>query len=59
MKWQVVYTRFRKWRNDGTLEKIFRVLSSDSDMENLSIDSTSIKVHESANGGIKKGSPKR
>lgn len=58
-KWQGVYTRFRKWRNDGTLENVFRVLSSDADMENLSIDSTSVKVHESANGGVKKGNPKR
>ena len=46
-----VYTRFAKWRNDGTLETVFRVLSSDADMENLSIDSTCIKVRESANGG--------
>jgi Transposase and inactivated derivatives len=58
-KWQGVYTRFRKWRNDGTLENVFRELSSDADMENLSIDSTSVKVHESANGGVKKGNPRR
>ena len=48
-KWQGVYTRFRKWRNEGVLEEIFRVLSADA--ENLSIDSTSVKVHQSANGG--------
>lgn len=58
-KWQGVYTRFRKWRNDGTLGNVFRALSKDADMENLSIDSTSVKVHESANGGVKRGSPKR
>lgn len=40
-------------RNDGTLEAVFRDLSSDADMENLSLDSTCIKVHESANGGDK------
>jgi len=51
--WQTVYTRFKKWRDEGTLEKVFRDLSSDADMENLSIDSSSIKVHESANGGKK------
>ena len=39
-KWQGVYTRFCKWRDEGILEKIFRTLSVDSDMENLSIDST-------------------
>ncbi len=52
-KWQGVYTRFRKWRDEGILEQIFHVLSADSDMENLSIDSTSVKVHQSANGGKK------
>ena len=51
--WQSVYARFAKWRDDGTLEAIFRVLSADADMENLSLDSTCIKVHESANGGGK------
>ncbi len=51
--WQSVYARFAKWRDDGTLEMIFCAPSSDADMENLSIDSTCIKVHESANGGGK------
>ena len=53
--WQSVYARFAKWRDDGTLEAIFRALSADADMENLSLDSTCIKVHESANGGGKNG----
>ena len=48
--WQSVYARFAKWRDDGTLEAIFHALSADADMENLSLDSTCIKVHESANG---------
>ena len=51
--WQSVYARFAKWRDDGTLEKVFRALSTDADMQDLSLDSTSIKVHESANGGGK------
>ena len=51
--WQSVYARFAKWRDDGTLEAIFCALSADADMENLSLDSTCIKVHESANGGGK------
>ncbi|NCE73517.1 IS5 family transposase [Anaerotruncus sp. X29] len=53
--WQSVYARFAKWRDDGTLETIFRALTADADMENLSLDSTCIKVHESANGGGKNG----
>ena len=31
------------------------MLSSDADMENLSIDSTMAKAHQSTNGGFKKG----
>ena len=51
--WQSVYARFAKWRDDGTLEAIFRALSADADMENLSLASTCIKVHERANKGGK------
>ncbi len=51
--WQSVYARFAKWCNDGIWEEIFTVLSQDADMENLSIDSTCVKVHESSNGGEK------
>ena len=48
-----VYARFAKWWDDGTLGTVFHALSEDADMENLSIDSICIKVHESANGGGK------
>jgi len=57
-KWQAVYARFRKWTNDGVFEAIHRTLSAEPDMENLGVDSTSVKVHQSANGG-KKGRKKR
>lgn len=50
---QSVYARFAKWRDEGIWEKIFTALSQDADMENLSIDSTCVKVHESSNGGEK------
>lgn len=58
--WQSVYARFRKWQKIGIWEKIFHVLSSDADMENLSIDSTMVKVHQSTNGSPeKKGNQKK
>ena len=55
--WQSVYARFCKWRDDRTLKRIFLTLSQDADdadMEHVSIDSTCIKVHQSANGGKKR-----
>lgn len=51
--WQSVYARFRKWKADGVWEGVFKALSSDYDPENLSLDSTCAKVHQSANGGKK------
>ena len=48
--WQSAYALFAKWRDDGTLERAFHTLSGDADMENLSMDSICVKVHESANG---------
>ena len=53
--WQSVYARFAKWQKDGVWENIFAELSRDVDTENLSIDSTCVKVHESSNGGEKNG----
>ena len=53
--WQSVYARFRKWQKTGIWEKIFHMLSSDADMENLSIGSTMVKVHQSTNGSPEKG----
>ena len=49
-----VYDRFRKWTEQGIFEKIFDALSSDADMQDISIDSTSSKVHQHA-AGAKKG----
>ena len=53
--WQTGYSRFRKWRDTGVYESVFQALSVDADFENISIDSTSCKVHQSANGGEKNG----
>lgn len=41
----------RQMAEDGTLETVFHALSEDVNMENLSMDFTCIKVHESANVG--------
>ena len=52
--YQTVYSRFCKWRDDGTLLRIFETLRLDSDFENVSIDSTSVKAHPQS-AGAKKG----
>ena len=52
--YKTVYSRFCKWRDDGTLLHIFETLNEDADFENLSIDSTSIKAHPQS-AGAKKG----
>ena len=57
--WKTVYSRFSKWRDEEIFEKIFKDVSADVDAENFMIDSTFIKVHQSANGGVKKGNKKR
>lgn len=52
--WKTVYSRFCKWRDNGTLQRIFEALSADADYENLSIDSTLVRVHQHG-AGAKKG----
>ena len=52
--WKTVYSRFCKWRDDGTLQTIFNALNKDADYENLSIDSTLVKARQHS-AGAKKG----
>ena len=52
--WKTMYSRFTKWSRDGTFDKIFKALSKWPELAVLSIDSTYVKLHKSANGGGKK-----
>jgi transposase len=52
--WKTVYGRFRIWSKSDVFLKMFRALTSDADMQDLSIDSTSCKAHQHA-AGAKKG----
>ena len=47
---QTVYSRFCKWRDDGTLLRLLQELNADADYENLCIDNTSIIL--SSFGGL-------
>lgn len=52
--WKSVYSRFCKWRDEGTLLKIFKSLNEEPDLEHLCIDSTTVKAHQHS-AGAKKG----
>ena len=52
--WSTLYDKFVRWSDAGVMERIFEALTEDADMQDLSIDSTSIKVHQHA-AGAKKG----
>lgn len=52
--WTSVYSRFRKWIDDGILDNIFRVLSLEAELEDLSIDASIVQAHQHS-AGAKKG----
>ena len=51
---QTVYSCFCRWRDDGTLKKIFEICAASSKDAELSIDSTAIKASVQAGRGIRK-----
>lgn len=55
--WSSVYSRFRKWLDDGILDNIFRVLSLEAELEELSLDASIVQAHQHS-AGAKKGDPK-
>lgn len=52
--WKTVYSRFRKWIEDGTLDNIFRIVSLEAELTELSMDATIVKAHQHS-AGAKKG----
>jgi len=52
--WETVYSRFRKWIEDGTLERIFQELSMEADLNELSMDASIVQAHQHS-AGAKKG----
>ena len=46
--WNAVYKCFSKWQEQGIFEKILKDLATEADFQDVSIDSTIIKVHQDA-----------
>ena len=45
-----IYSRFRKWIDDGILDNIFRILSLEAELEELSIDASIVQAHQHSAG---------
>ena len=54
--WNTIFKRFRDWVKQGVLERMFKDLSGDPDMEYAMVDATIVKVHRHGQGA--KGGPK-
>ena len=55
--WETVYDRFRRLIDSGTLAQMFAELNIDADMQGISLDSTSIRVHQHGTGAKKGANP--
>lgn len=53
--WGSVYSRFRKWVDDGILEAVFQKLSLESSLEELSMDASIVQAHQHSSGAKKGG----
>uniref|UniRef100_UPI0022E001A1 IS5 family transposase n=1 Tax=Enterocloster aldenensis TaxID=358742 RepID=UPI0022E001A1 len=56
--WETVYSRCRKWIEDGYLDNIFRVLSLEAELQELSLDASIVKAHQHRDGAKKGASTK-
>lgn len=57
--WETVYSRFRKWIDDGFLDNIFRILSMDAELSEISLDASIVQAHQHSAGARKDRPPQR
>ena len=55
--WKSVYSRVRKWINNGLLDKIFRLLAMDAELSEVSLDASIVRAHQHSAGARKDGLP--
>mgnify|MGYP003611429362 CR=1 FL=1 len=48
--WQSIYTQFRRWKEQGVWENVFKSASQFADEESIMIDSSVIRAHQHAAG---------
>jgi transposase len=56
--WKSVYTRFRRWTQQGIWARVLETLAEQQDPESYLIDASIVRAHQDATGA-KKGDPKR
>lgn len=56
--WHTIYVRMNRWAKSGVLDKVFEQLQREQlvriQIEAISLDSTSVKVHPDGTGALKK-----
>ena len=52
--WESVYSRFRKWIQQGFLESVFRTLGLDAELDEIFLDATIVRAHQHSAGAKKK-----
>jgi transposase len=53
--WKSVYTRFRRWTQQGIWAQVLEKLSEQQDRESYLIDATIVRAHQDATGAKKGG----
>lgn len=55
--WESVYSRFWKWIDDGIIDNIFRILSIDAELQEISLDASIVQAHQHSAGAGKNSFP--